>query len=149
MHNIFIPRKIKLSSNIQLNTKSGTIAFVIIEDEQRSYPVLEHFNLWKNPESEVFDFDNVPLNGYQFYQESNLNQELDCVIVDPRNFEFLVSVQNLMDIIMTSNIVERKITSECVFAWDENKDELILLPINSEMYYNAVEYTQYKFSQVI
>lgn len=82
-------------------------------------------------------------------KESNLNPEFDCTVVDPRNFEFLISIHNLMDIIINSNIVERKITSQCIFAWDENKDELILLPINSEMYYNAVEYTQYKFSQVI
>lgn len=149
MNNIFIPKKIKVTSNAQLGTKSGTIAFVIIEDEYGNYPSLEHFNLWKNAQSEVFDFDNIPLNNYQFYKKSNLNSELDCTVVDPRNFEFLISTQNLIDIIMTSNIINQTINSQCVFAWDENKNALILLPIHSDMYYNAVEYTQFKFSQVI
>lgn len=70
MNNIFIPKKIKVTSNIQLDTKSGKIAFVIIEDEYGHYPSLEQFNLWKHAESEVFDFDNIPLNNYEFYKES-------------------------------------------------------------------------------
>lgn len=60
-------------------------------------------------------------------------------VYDTRDFEFEISIENLVGILMHSDISKRDIVEECVFAW-AGKD-LVLLPVNSEEYRESVEYT--------
>lgn len=61
-------------------------------------------------------------------------------VYDTRDFEFEISIDNLIGILMYSDISKRDIQEECVFAWD-GKD-LILLPVNSEEYQQSITYTK-------
>ena len=56
------------------------------------------------------------------------------------DFEFEITVDNLIGILMHSNVTKRDIVEECVFAWDGV--ELVLLPVNSEDYQASLKYTQ-------
>lgn len=60
-------------------------------------------------------------------------------VYDNRDFEFEISIENLVGILMHSDISKRDIVEECVFAWS-GKD-LVLLPVNSEEYRSSVEFT--------
>ena len=60
-------------------------------------------------------------------------------VYDQREFEFEISIDNLVGILMYSDISKRDIVEECVLAW-AGKD-LVLLPVNSEEYRTSVEYT--------
>jgi hypothetical protein len=59
---------------------------------------------------------------------------------DPRDFEFEISVDNLIGILMHADVSKRDITEPCVFAW--NGTELILLPTNSLEYQESIKHTE-------
>lgn len=58
---------------------------------------------------------------------------------DSRGFEFEITVDNLIGILMHSDVSKREIDAQCVFAWWGT--ELVLLPTNSEEYQASLAFT--------
>jgi hypothetical protein len=58
---------------------------------------------------------------------------------DPRGFEFEVTTENLIAILMHTDCLRRGLVGEFVYAWIG--PELVLLPTNSEEYQNATKFT--------
>lgn len=101
-------------------------------------------------------FDNTPTSGFVLNKgvggargswSSNIRNEY-IRVYDPRNFEFEISVANLLYILQeTSSIKGKGIEGEFIYSW--NGTELFLLPVNSQAYKDSVEFTevvQVKFS---
>jgi hypothetical protein len=100
---------------------------------------------WCDSKIPSIEFENTPRNNYVFnkgirrYSDWGSGRSV-IRVYDPRDFEFEISVDNLIGILMHSDVSKRDIVEECVFAWAGT--ELVLLPVNSEDYRESVEYTE-------
>ena len=62
-----------------------------------------------------------------------------CRIYDPRNFEFEITIENLLYILENANSIKGKgLEGEFVYGWD-GKD-LVLMPVESPDYKQIAEY---------
>ena len=141
---LFIPKKIKVGFQNRQDTFTGKLAYVIYFDEKGVLRKEKSWTGWCDDKIPSFEFDNDPRNGYilnkgiQRYSDWGSGRSV-IRVHDPREFEFEISIDNLIGILMHSDVTKRDIQEECVFAWAGS--ELVLLPINSAAYQSSVEYT--------
>lgn len=141
--NLFIPKKIHIGFQERDDTYTGKLAYIIYEDEKGQLRKKESWNGWCDSDIEKIVLDNTPAkfvlnkgvqrNGYWGSGRSVIR------IYDERDFEFEINIDNLIGILMHSDLSKRDIQQECVFAW-AGKD-LVLLPTNSEEYEQSLQYT--------
>lgn len=149
---LFIPKKITVGFQEREGTFTGKLAYIIYTDEKGVLRKEGSWNSWRDKKLGEIELDNIPQNGYMF----NKGIQRDSYhfgsgrsvirVYDPRDFEFEVSVDNLIGILMNSDVSKRDIVEQCVFAWS-GKD-LILLPVNSKEYIESQEYTKNQSKKV-
>ena len=144
-NNLFIPKKIKVGFQNRKDTYTGKLGYVIYQDEKDIWRKEKSWNQWRDQSIQEIEFDNKPVNGFV------LNKGLQRVsyhwgsgrsvirVYDSRDFEFEVSVDNLLGILTHSDVSKREIVEEMVFAWAGT--ELVLLPANSEAYQESIKFT--------
>lgn len=143
--NLFIPSKIKIGFQKRHDTFTGKLAYIIYYDEKGKLRKEDSWKSWCDPKIESIELENTPRNGYIFnkgvqrYGHWGSGRSV-IRVYDPRDFEFEVTVDNLIGLLMHSDVSKRDIVEDCVFAWAGK--ELILLPANSEEYKASVEYTK-------
>lgn len=141
--NLYIPKKIHVGFQNRDDTYTGKLAYVIYEDEKGVLRKKDSWEGWRDKKIKEVVLDNEPTRfvfnkGVQRYGYFGSGRSV-MRVYDNRDFEFEISIENLVGILMHSDISKRDIVEECVFAW-AGKD-LVLLPINSEEYRASVEYT--------
>lgn len=146
MANLFIPTKIRVGFQKRSDTFTGKLAYVIYYDEKGKIRKETSWEGWRDKKITALELDNIPRSGYLF----NKGVQRDGYywgggrstirVYDPRDFEFEITVDNLIGILMHSDVSKRDIVEECVFAWEGK--ELVLLPVNSAEYQASVKYTQ-------
>lgn len=141
---MFIPKRIKIGFQERGDTFTGKLSYIIYYDEKGKLRKEASWNSWRDNNIDVLEFDNVPQNGYLFnkgiQRDGYWGSGRSVIrVYDPRDFEFEISVDNLMGILMHSDVSKRDIVEQCVFAWEGT--ELVLLPVNSKEYQESVEYT--------
>jgi len=145
MANLYIPSKIKVGFQSRGDTFTGKLAYVIYFDEKGKLRKEGSWNSWCDKKLGSIEIDNNPRSGYLFnkgVQRGGYDWgtgRSSIRVYDPRDFEFEITVDNLMGILMHSDVSKRDIVEECVFAWEGK--ELVLLPVNSEEYQESVKYT--------
>ena len=144
MTNMFIPKKIKIGFQERSDTYTGKLAYVIYYDEKGKLRKEASWNNWRHEKIEPLEFDNVPQSGFIFnkgvQRDGYWGSGRSVIrVYDNRDFEFEISVDNLMGILMHSDVSKRDIVEQCVFAWEGT--ELVLLPVNSKEYQASVAYT--------
>lgn len=150
--NLFIPQRIKIGFNNRTDTFTGKLGYVIYYDEKNVLRKEKSWNSWRNDKIEPIEFDNKPQAGFLFNKGVNRHHDWYSSgrsmirVYDPRDFEFEISVDNLIGILMHSDISKRDIIEPCVFAWAGT--ELVLLPINSEDYQRSLEYTSKQYTNI-
>ena len=142
--NLYIPSKIHVGFQNREDTYTGKLAYVVYEDEKGVLRKKDSWDGWRDKNIDVQVFDNKPAKfvfnkGVQRYGYFGSGRSV-MRVYDARDFEFEISIDNLVGILMHSDISKRDIVEECVFAWS-GKD-LVLLPVNSEEYQNSLEYTK-------
>lgn len=143
---LFIPNKIIVGFQNRSGTFTGKLAYVIYEDEKGKLRKQDSWDNWRDKDIPFIELDNNPQSGFVF--NKGVQRSGDYFgsgrsvirVYDSRDFEFEISVDNLIGILMNSDVSKRDIVEECVFAWS-GKD-LILLPINSEEYKQSLVYTK-------
>lgn len=93
----------------------------------------------------IKEHENVPLPGFTLYKVDRKNwgsQDQTWLIIDPRGFLVRISNDNLEDILYVTGITEGLIQEKCVWARDDSKTTMCLVPITSEIYTEAVENTE-------
>lgn len=146
MASLFIPSKIKVGFQQRSGTFTGKLAYVIYYDSKGVLRKEGSWESWRDKKIEPLEIENTPRTGFLFnkgVQRGGYNWgsgRSSIRVYDPRDFEFEINVDNLMGILMHSDVSKRDIIEECVFAW-EGKD-LVLLPVNSEEYQESVKYTK-------
>jgi hypothetical protein len=113
------------------------------------------WNSWRDEKIEPCEFDNIPTEGFVLNKGVggnrhsygwNVRNEYIRVF-DPRNFEFEISVANLLFILRECDCSRGKgLEGKFVYAWD--KTELVLLPECSLDYQHSQQYTELQASKV-
>ncbi len=142
--NLYIPSKIHVGFQNREDTYTGKLAYVVYEDEKGVLRKKDSWDGWRDKNIDAQVFENKPAKfvfnkGVQRYGYFGSGRSV-MRVYDARDFEFEISIDNLVGILMHSDISKRDIVEECVFAWS-GKD-LVLLPVNSEEYQNSLEYTK-------
>jgi hypothetical protein len=150
-NDLFIPTKLKVGFIEDSSTFTGKLAYVIYYDEKGKIRKEPSWNNWRDHKIEAIELDNTPMLGYMLnrgverygYHGSGRSM---IRIHDPRDFEFEISIDNLVGILMNNDVSKRDIQGECVFAWSGS--DLILLPVNSEEYKTSQKYTEKQSGKV-
>jgi hypothetical protein len=144
--NLFIPTTLKVGFQSRPDTFNGKLAYIIYYDEKNKLRKESSWTSWRDESLGTLDIPNTPMNGFVFnkgIQRDNYSGwgggRSVLRVHDPRDFEFEISVDNLIGIMAHSDISKRDIAESCVFAWAG--PELVLLPINSQAYRDSVAFT--------
>ena len=139
----FIPEKLSVGFVKREDTFTGKLAFVTYYDNKNIRRQEHSWNGWRDHSISVLEIENKPSRfvinkGIQrsHYFGSGRSK---IRIYDERDFEFEITVDNLIALLMHSDVSKRDILEQCVFAW-KGKD-LTLLPLNSEEYLEATKHT--------
>lgn len=145
--NIFVPKRINVGFQERSSTYTGKLAYVIYYDEKGTLRKEKSWNGWRNKEIPNEEFDNVPTEGFVLnkhvggYASGWEHRNSYCRVYDPRNFEFEISIENLLYILECCDSIKGKgLQGEFVYAWDGV--DLLLLPIESPDYKEIAKYNQ-------
>lgn len=143
---MFIPKIINVGYQQRKDTYTGKLAYVVYTDEKGIIRKEASWNSWCHSSLGKDTFDNTPTSGFVlnkhvggYKSDWNFRQSY-CRVYDPRGFEFEISIENLLFILDNCNcMVGKGLEGEFVYAWQGT--ELVLLPVNTETYTKASEYT--------
>lgn len=145
--NIFIPKIINVGYQNRSGTYTGKLAYVIYYDEKGKLRKEASWNSWRDEKIPNEEFDNVPTTGFVLnkkvgdYSSGWDHRQAYCRVYDPRNFEFEITIENLLYILENANSIKGKgLEGEFVYGWD-GKD-LVLMPVESPDYKQIVEYNK-------
>lgn len=143
---IFIAPKIKIGFQKRADCFTGKLAYISYFDEKGKFRKEVSWEGWRNKDIPVEEYDNKPISGFTLnkdvkrYSGDWFSSKRTLIRVhDPRGFEFEVTTENLIAILMHTDCLRRGLIGEFVYAW--SGQELVLLPTNSEEYTKAIQYT--------
>src|SRR5512137_226613 len=145
MGNIFVAPKIKVGFQKRSDTYTGQLAYIIYFDEKGKLRKEKSWDGWRDHKIAPQEFDNTPMDGFTLNKDVQRSREWFgsgrnmIRIHDPRGFEFEVTCENLIEILMHTDCLRRGLVGQFVYAWVG--PELVLLPTNSEEYQAAAKYT--------
>lgn len=146
---LFIPDTIHVGFRKRQDTYTGKLAYVIYTDTKGVKRKETSWENWRDKKITAIDCANTPTEGFVLNKgvggarESygwNARNEYIRVYDSERDFEFEISVANLLYILQeTSSIRGKGLEGKFVYAWD-GKD-LVLLPENAQEYQACLEFT--------
>ncbi len=142
-----IPGKINVGFQNRGDTYTGKLAYVVYTDDKGVLRKERSWNGWRDKKIEAQEFENVPTEGFVLNKKVGderwgWNPRKAWVrVYDPRDFEFEISVNNLVFILEECSSIKGKgLEGEFVYAWDGA--ELMLLPVSSQEYKESVAYKE-------
>lgn len=142
--NLYIPKTITVGFQNRPDTFTGKLAYVIYKDEKNKLRKESSWQGWRDNKIAPVEYENVPT---KFVFNKNVDRHgyfgsgrSVMRVYDERDFEFEISMENLVGILMHSDVSKRDIVEPCVFAWAG--PDLVLLPVNSEEYQASLAYTK-------
>lgn len=144
---IFIPKTINVGFQSRNDTYTKKLAYVIYYDEKGKLRKEASWNNWRDDKIPNEEFDNMPTSGFVLnkkvggYSSGWNHRQAYVRIYDPRNFEFEISVENLLYILENTNSIKGKgLEGDFVYGWD-GKD-LVLIPTLSPDYKEIESYNK-------
>jgi hypothetical protein len=135
-NNIFIPKKIKIGFQKRDDTFTQKLAYVIYYDEKNKLRKEQSWNTWRDHNIPPIDIDNTPIPGFVLNKKVggdkyDWNVRNTYVrIYDPRDFEFEITIPNLLFILENTNCIKGKgLEGTFVYGWA--CAELLLVPTSS------------------
>lgn len=155
MQQLLIPNKIKIGFNKRPDTYTGKLAYVIYYDLKGVLRKEKSWESWRDKGLAAIEYDNVPTEGFVLnkgvggarhsYGWNARNEYIR--VYDPRNFEFEISVANLLFILREGDCSRGKgLEGKFVYSWDGT--ELVLLPVASQDYQNSANFTKLQTQSV-
>lgn len=149
---LFIPEKLRVGFQKRPGTYDGKLSYVIYYDEKGKIRKETSWASWRDKSIPALELDNKPVSGmcinksvkrdaYYFGSGRNMMR-----IYDPRGFEYEISIDNLSGILHYQDVIKGEFQGEFVYAISGT--ELILLPVDSEQYKEAVKHTQNKNTKI-
>lgn len=144
---LFIPEQIKVGYNKRSDTYTGQLAYVIYQDKTGKWRKEPSWEGWRNKSITPDEFKNEPTEGFVLnkpvggYSTGWNHRNSYIRIYDPRNFEFEITLENLLFILRETDCSRGKgLHGKFVYAWS-GKD-LILLPVECEDYKKSENFTK-------
>lgn len=152
---LFIPEKINVGFQERQGTYTGKLAYVIYYDQKGKLRKEKSWQNWRDHKIEPVEHENKPMSGFvlnkgvggqrQSYGWNARNEYIR--VYDPRDFEFEISVANLLFILRECDCNKGKgLEGKFVYAWDGT--ELVLLPEISTDFQNSKNYTDLQAASV-
>lgn len=144
-NNLYIPESVIVGQQNRSDTFTKKLAYIVFKDEKGVLRKELSWNGWRDKTIEPLEIKNDPVSGFilnkgvQRYGYYGSGRSAVRVF-DPRGFEFEISVDNLMFLLMHSDVSKQDILEKCIYSW--NGKDLILLPVNSQEYEESVKYTE-------
>ncbi len=144
---LYIPKTIKVGFQKREGTFTGKLAYIIYTDDKGVLRKETSWQNWRDKKIEPLDFVNEPTSGFminkdvQRYNWSHFSSNRSYIrIHDPRGFEFEITPENLIGILMSGDCSRRVLDGKFVYSWSGT--ELVLLPESSEGYQESVSFTK-------
>lgn len=138
-NNIFIPKKINVGLKEDRSTYTGKLAYVIYYDNKGKLRKETSWNSWRKEELGNTIYENVPTSGFVLNKKAGgygtgwNHRQSKIRVYDPRDFEFEITIENMLYILENSNSIKGKgLEGEFIYGWD-GKD-LLLMPAESPDY---------------
>jgi len=146
---MFVPEKIKVGYQKRDDTYTKKLAYVIYFDNKWVLRKEKSWEGWRDKKIKAQEFSNEPMEGFvlnrggggarESYSSWDTRNEF-IRVYDPRDFEFEISVANLLFILQECSAIKGKgLEGSFVYAW--NGTELVLLPVDSAEYVACTEHT--------
>lgn len=142
---IFLPSKINVGFQHRDDTYTKKLAYVIYYDNKGVLRKEKSWEGWRNKSIPNEIYENVPTSGFVLnkkvggYDTGWNHRQTYVRIYDPRNFEFEISVSNLLYILENATSTKGKgLEGEFVYGFD-GKD-LVLIPCESPDYKQIAKY---------
>jgi hypothetical protein len=143
---LIIPNTINVGYQVRQDTYTKKLAYVIYTDNAGVLRKQKSWDQWRDKSITPDEFKNEPTSGFVLnkkvgdYRGSWDGRQAWIRIYDPRDFEFEISVNNLLFILEECSSIKGKgLEGEFVYAWD-GKD-LVLLPVSSKEYKDSLFFT--------
>lgn len=134
-----IPDKLKIGFQERSDTYTGKLSYVTYINKKGKLAKETSWNGWRDNKITPLEIDNVPTEGFVLnkkaggYSSGWNHRQTYCRVYDPRDFEFEISIENLLYILQECTSSKGKgLEGQFVYAWS-GKD-LILLPVDSVDY---------------
>jgi hypothetical protein len=154
---MFIPGKVKVGYQERKGTYTGKLAYVIYFDNKGVLRKEKSWEGWRDKKIAAQEFVNEPTSGFVLNRGvggvreswSSWNTRNEYIrIYDPRDFEFEISVSNLLFILQECSSIKGKgLEGEFVYAW--NGTELVLLPVGSSEYIGSKDHTARQSKKIV
>jgi hypothetical protein len=142
---LYIPKKLYVGFQNRSDTFTGKLAYVIYEDHSGKKRKQKSWEGWRDKNIPVVEVDNAPTPNFTLNKGVQRSREWFGTgrsmvrVWDPRDFEFEITVDNLLNVLMHADVSKRDITEPCVYAWQGTN--LVLLPTNSVEYQESIKHT--------
>lgn len=152
---LFIPETIQVGFQERNDTYTKKLAYVIYYDQKGVLRKEKSWEGWRNKSIDAVKFQNEPTEGFVLnkgvggtrhsYGWNARNEYIR--VYDPRDFEFEISVANLLFILRECDCSKGKgLEGKFVYAWDGT--ELLLLPVISTDYQESRKFTTLQAQKV-
>lgn len=152
-----VPQTILIGQQKRTDTYTGRLGYVIYKDEKGKIRKETSWQGWRDKSIEPIITDNIPMEGFVLNRNGGGNggsnhydwyeRKAFIRVYDPRDFEFEISVENLLFILRYADCSRGKgLEGKFLYAWD-GKD-LVLLPEGCNEYQESVEFTSLKTMKV-
>ena len=139
---------LNISKQIYVGWDSGKVYSQLAEaeiiplgDSDSEKKKLNRFVIQNNTFKEI---DNIPLPGFTLHdvgKKKFSSTDSTWLVIDPRGFLVRITQDNMADILKVTGITEGLIQQKCVWAREDEKVEMELIPISSPRYLDAVSNT--------
>lgn len=143
---LYIPKTLLVGFQERTDTFTGKLAYVIYKDHTGKIRKEASWNGWRDHKLETLEIENVPTPNFTLNKGVQRSREWFGTgrsmvrVWDPRDFEFEITVDNLLNVLMHADVSKRDITEPCVYAWQGTN--LVLLPTNSVEYQESLAHTE-------
>jgi len=93
----------------------------------------------------LHEYDNLPLPGFTLIdvnKKSYSAPDSSWLIIDPRGFKARISTANLFEILKVTGITEGLVQQKCVWAREDAKTSMTLIPVSADKFTEAVDNTE-------
>lgn len=150
---LLIPEKINVGFQNRGDTYTAKLGYVIYYDHKGVLRKEKSWQGWRDQKIDPQEFKNEPTEGFVLnrkvggYKSDWNYRSAKIRIYDPRDWEFEISVENLLFILSVGDCSRGKgLEGKFVYAWEGT--ELVLLPVACENYKACTEYTQLQTCKV-
>lgn len=142
-----IPSKINVGFQKRYDTYTKKLAYVIYYDEKGKLHKEKSWDQWRDKNIPNKEYENVPMEGFVLNKHAGGHKsgwdyrQSYIRVYDPRDFEFEITVDNLLYILENCPCTPGKgLEGKFVYTW--HSGELFLCPVNSDEYNQIKEEEQ-------